>query len=126
MSRKNPLKVSEPKPDFQFKKEVETKSTRQEIYSVNINIDPEKLTKKVLDKLDDPGIKGVSIVQTVYNKELDSKTEVSKWFTKENIDNILEDYEDLDEYMSDTVFGLTMYKGFNPVEMEMKIIYANT
>jgi hypothetical protein len=126
MSRKNPLKVSEPKPDFQFKKEVETKSTRQEIYSVNKNIDPEKLTNMVLSKLDEPGIKGVSIVHTVYNREFDNKTEVSKWFTTENIDNILEDYEDVDEYMSDTVFGLSMYKGYNPIKTEMKVIYANT
>lgn len=106
-------------PGFNFDKTVKTKNTNQRYWNAEKNFDTNKLDKTVPDILKDKKIRGVLIVQDVYNKELKHKTTVSKYITRRNVHKIK---STIYEYMNSRIFGLAKYQGYKMKSLSFRIV----
>lgn len=107
-------------PDFNFTKKLGTTNTAQKFYTAKRSFDTDKLDKIVPGLLDKSKVKGVMIIQDVYNKELQHKTTVSKYITKANLHKAKGNIYD---YMNENIFGLLKYEGYKMKNIQMRVIY---
>jgi hypothetical protein len=110
-------------PDFSFSKNVRTPNTNQKFYIAKRTFDTDKLDEIIPNILDQKNVKGVMVIQDVYNQELKHKSTVSKYITKENLNKTK---GDIYSYMNENIFGLYQYRGYKMKNIQIRIIRANT
>lgn len=109
-------------PDFNYIRGLRTENTQQKFFKAKSNFDTSKLDVIIPEYLDKKNVKGVMVIQEIYNKKLDHKMNVSKYITKANLDKARGNIYD---YMNSSVINLKRYEGYKMKNIQIRVIYES-